>query len=62
MVEKTQSMLKSSLDALVNLDTDLAVKVCILDDEVDEINGEIPYIFILRGLYVLIELQIIDST
>ena len=39
MVEKTQSMLKSSLDALVNLDTDLAVKVCILDDEVDEING-----------------------
>ena len=41
MVEKTQSMLKSSLDALVNLDTDLAVKVCILDDEVDEINGEV---------------------
>jgi len=41
MVEKTQSMLKSSLDALVNLDTDLAFKVCILDDEVDEINGEV---------------------
>ena len=41
MVEKTQSMLKRSLDALVNLDTDLAVKVCILDDEVDEINGEV---------------------
>ena len=41
MVEKTQSMLKSSLDALVNLDTDLAVKVCILDDEVDKINGEV---------------------
>ena len=41
MVEKTESMLKSSLDALVNLDTDLAVKVCILDDDVDEINGEV---------------------
>ena len=37
MVEKTQSMLKNSLDALVNLDTDLAVKVCILDDEIDKI-------------------------
>jgi len=41
MVEKTQSMLKSSLDALVNLDTDLAFKVCILDDEIDKINGEV---------------------
>ena len=41
MVEKTESMLKSSLDALVNLDTDLAVNVCILDDEIDEINGEV---------------------
>ena len=41
MVEKTQSMLKSSLDAFVNLDTDLAAKVCILDDEIDEINGEV---------------------
>lgn len=41
MVDKTQAMLKNSLDALVNLDTDLAVKVCILDDEVDDINGEV---------------------
>ncbi|MFO7556610.1 MAG: phosphate signaling complex protein PhoU [Desulfobacterales bacterium] len=41
MVEMTQSMLKGSLDALVNLDTDLAFKVCILDDEVDKINGEV---------------------
>jgi len=41
MVEKTQAMLKSSLDAFVNMDTDLAVKVCIMDDEVDEINGEV---------------------
>ena len=41
MVDKTQFMLKRSLDALVNLDTDVAVKVCILDDEVDKINGEV---------------------
>ncbi len=41
MVGKTQSMLSNSLDALVKLDTDLAVKVCILDDEVDKINGEV---------------------
>jgi phosphate transport system protein len=41
MLEKTQFMLKSSLDALVNLDKDIAVKVCILDDEVDKINGEV---------------------
>ena len=41
MVEKTQAMLKSSLDAFVNMDMDLAVKVCIMDDEVDKINGEV---------------------
>ena len=40
MAEKTEVMLKKSLDALVNLDVDLAFKVCILDDEVDKINGE----------------------
>jgi len=40
MEEKTEAMLKKSLDALVNLDVDLAFKVCILDDEVDKINGE----------------------
>ncbi len=41
MEEKTGAMLKSSLDALVNLDADLAYKVCLLDDEVDEINHNI---------------------
>ena len=40
MAEKTEAMLKKSLDALVNLDVDLAFKVCLLDDEVDKINGE----------------------
>ena len=41
MLAKTQFMLKRSLDALVNLDTDIAAKVCILDDEVDKLNGEV---------------------
>lgn len=38
MSEKAEAMLKSSLDSLVNLDADLAHKVCLLDDEVDEID------------------------
>ena len=41
MSEKTRAMLTSSLDALVNLDIDLAYKVRLQDDEVDEINLEI---------------------
>jgi phosphate transport system protein len=36
MAEKTVSMLKQSLDALVNLDSDLAQKVRLKDDEVDD--------------------------
>jgi phosphate transport system protein len=38
MAEKAQTMLKMSLDSLVNLDVDLALKVCMLDDEVDELK------------------------
>lgn len=38
MAEKTETMLKKSLDALVNLDADLAYRVCLADDEVDEMN------------------------
>lgn len=38
MAKKTESMLKNSLDALVKLDTDLAYKVILADDEVDDIN------------------------
>jgi phosphate transport system protein len=41
MSEKTRLMLKNSLDALVNLDGDLAQEVCLKDDEVDQINSEI---------------------
>jgi phosphate transport system protein len=40
MSEKAQSMLKMSLDALVNLDVDLAFKVITLDDEVDAIKKD----------------------
>ena len=38
MSEKTINMLKDSLDALVNLDIDLAYKVRLMDDEIDEID------------------------
>jgi phosphate transport system protein len=40
MTEKTATMLKESLDALVNLDLDLAVQVCVMDDEVDEFKDK----------------------
>ena len=38
MAEKTKTMLKKSLDALVNLDSALARQVCAADEEVDAIN------------------------
>jgi phosphate transport system protein len=40
MGEKAQAMLKMSLDALINLDVDIAYKVVTLDDEVDDIKVE----------------------
>ncbi len=40
MAQKAQAMLKRSLDALVTLDPDLAYKVCLDDDEVDEIKRQ----------------------
>jgi len=40
MGEKAQKMLKMSLDALVNMDYDLAFKVVMMDDEVDQIKSE----------------------
>ena len=40
MAEKAESMLRMSLDALVNLDNDLAFKVLMLDDEVDKIQQD----------------------
>ncbi|MCF7955348.1 MAG: phosphate signaling complex protein PhoU [Phycisphaerae bacterium] len=40
MAEKTQAMVKKSIDALVNIDVKVAVEVCNDDDEVDEINRQ----------------------
>ncbi len=40
MAGKAERMLKMSLDALVNLDVDLAFKVLLLDNEVDAIQKE----------------------
>jgi len=40
MSDKVKSMLKSSIDALVNLDAGLAHDVCFLDDEIDELHLE----------------------
>ena len=40
MAEKAEAMLRMSLDALVNLDNDLAFKVLMLDDEVDKIQKD----------------------
>ncbi|MBF0117498.1 MAG: phosphate signaling complex protein PhoU [Desulfobacterales bacterium] len=40
MGEKASYMLKNSLDALVNLDSDLALRVCAMDNEVDQLKNE----------------------
>jgi phosphate transport system protein len=41
MAKKAEAMLSNSLDALVNLDAEMAYNVCLRDDEVDDINIEI---------------------
>jgi phosphate transport system protein len=40
MAEKSEFMLKKSLDAFVNMDVDIALRVCALDDEVDNMLNE----------------------
>lgn len=40
MARKAQAMLKKSLDALVNLNADLAREVCASDDEIDSVNRQ----------------------
>lgn len=40
MAEKVQTMLRKSIDALVNMDCGLAHEVCEMDDEVDAMNAE----------------------
>lgn len=44
MAEKTQSMLRSSLQALVSMNCELAWKVCAADDEVDAMNRQMFFI------------------
>lgn len=39
LADVVRSMVRSSLDAQVNQDTVLARKVCLMDDEVDEIHS-----------------------
>ncbi|OGG99440.1 MAG: phosphate transport system regulatory protein PhoU [Candidatus Lambdaproteobacteria bacterium RIFOXYD1_FULL_56_27] len=41
MADKVGRMLSMSLDALINMDPQMAVEVCNLDDQVDEINKTI---------------------
>ena len=41
MVTRTTEMVRSALDAFVNLDAENARAVCIRDDEVDELNDDI---------------------
>lgn len=50
MSTKTQAMLKDSLDALVNLDADLAYKVCARDDEVDALNRKM-YVDVQQAIH-----------
>lgn len=49
MAEKAQQMLRRSLDALVNLDPEMAREVCVADDEVDAMNRE-AYLIVQRGI------------
>ena len=50
MSHKAEKMLKMSLDALVNLDVELALKVCAMDDEVDKIKKK-AYDKIKKGMH-----------
>ena len=45
MAEKTQSMVRRSLDALVDMDCRVAHEVCLEDDQVDQMNREMYDIF-----------------
>lgn len=49
MAEKSQAMLKGCLDSLVNMDTDLAHKICASDDEVD-IMHRLTYSKVQEGI------------
>ncbi len=48
MVEKTLEMFHLSLDAFIKMDTDLATRVCQMDDEVDKLKFEIKQLAVRR--------------
>lgn len=50
MASAAQSMLKKSLDALVNLSTELATEVCASDDGVDAMNREM-YVKVRQAIH-----------
>ena len=52
MAQKTMSMLRDSLDALINHDSVLANRVCASDDNVDQIN---------REMYLEVQKKITDN-
>jgi phosphate transport system protein len=52
VIEKVRGMLKNSLDSLVNLDADLARRVCADDDDVDEFY---------RNMYNKVNQKILES-
>lgn len=49
MAEKVLTMVKNSLDAMVNMDVSLAMKVCASDDEVDALYSEM-YDWVKKGI------------
>jgi phosphate transport system protein len=51
MSSKVQAMVRKSLDALVNMDTELARETCASDDEVDDIH---------RGMFQLVQRGIVE--
>ena len=53
MVESVQRMVDESLTALINMDTKLARKVLLMDDEVDDIN---------RDMYVILQKEMKENS
>jgi len=53
MADKTISMLRQGVDALVHMDLDLARRVCDVDDDVDQMNSE---------MYSIVERQIAEDS
>ena len=58
MADKAIEMLKESLDCFMRLDSEMAVQVCIKDDEVDELEPQI-----VRELmtFVMADTKVIDG-